>query len=151
MLDQDQASLLNSYGIMTAINVNGYRLWGNYTNAYPSSTDAKDVWIPVRRMFNWEANNFILTYMSKVDDPFNVKLIEDIVNTENMRCAALVPEAWAAASIEYLAEDNPTTAILDGHLTIRIHIAPYTPAQAITGIIDYDIYALTNALNAAAA
>ena len=36
-LDQDQGSTVNTYGVTTAINMNGWRLWGNYTGAYPSS------------------------------------------------------------------------------------------------------------------
>ena len=38
-LDQNQANLLNSQGIITAINVNGWRTWGNNTAAYPQITD----------------------------------------------------------------------------------------------------------------
>lgn len=137
-LDQDQASTVNSYGVTTAINVNGYRLWGNYTGAYPGSSDAKDIWFPVRRMFNWQGNNFILTYFDKVDDPMNRVLIESIVDSENIRCAAYAPDKWAGASIEYRAADNPTTSILAGQITFRQKIAPYTPAQEITNILSYD-------------
>ena len=151
LLDQDQANLLNSAGIMTFINVNGFRPWGNYTAAYPSSGDPKDIWIPVRRMFNWVANSFILTFMHKVDDPMNVKLIEDVVNTANNQYKAMAPTAWAGASVEYRADDNPTTDIIAGKITFRIHIAPYTPAQDIVAITDYDIQTLTDVLHGAAA
>ena len=40
-LDQDQANVVNSYGVATALNMNGWKLWGNYTGAYPASTDRK--------------------------------------------------------------------------------------------------------------
>lgn len=145
-IDQDQGTTVGEYGVITAININGYRLWGNHTGAYPSSSDAKDIWIPVRRMFNWQANTFILTYFDKVDDPMNYKLIENIVDSENIRCAAYAPEHWAAASIEYLEADNPTTSILAGEMTFRQHIAPYTPAETINNILNYDTDALTAAL-----
>ena len=131
-LDQDQGTTVNSYGVATAININGWRLWGNYTGAYPASTDAKDIWFPVRRMFNWQGNNFILTYFDKVDDPMNRVLIESIVDSENIRCAAFAPDKWAGARIEYRADDNPATSILAGKVTFRQFIAPYTPAQEIT-------------------
>ena len=146
LLDQDQASTVNSYGVVTAINLNGWRNWGNYTGAYPGSGDAKDIWIAVRRMFNWQGNNFILTYFDKVDDPMNYRLIESIVDSENIRCAAYAPDKWAGARIEYLAEDNPTTDILDGKITFRQHIAPYTPAQEIENILSYDTDMLAEAL-----
>ena len=44
VLDQDQGSTLNTYGVTTAFNSNGWRLWGNYTGDFPSSGDAKDIW-----------------------------------------------------------------------------------------------------------
>ena len=51
-LDQNQANLLNSQGIITAINVNGWRTWGNNTAAYPGVTDPKDRWFCCRRFFH---------------------------------------------------------------------------------------------------
>jgi hypothetical protein len=43
VLDQQQANdVLNANGIITAINANGFKLWGNNTAAYPSTTDPKD-------------------------------------------------------------------------------------------------------------
>ena len=146
LLDQDQASTVNSYGVCTAINMNGFRTFGNYTAAYPTSTDAKDIWIAVRRMFNWQGNTFIQTYFDRVDDPMNYRLIEAIVDSENIRCSAYAPDKWAGASIEYLAEDNPTTDILAGKITFRQHIAPYTPAQEIDNILSYDTDMLAAAM-----
>ena len=147
-LDQDQANTVNSFGVVTALNINGWRTWGNYTAAYQSSTDAKDIWIAVRRMFNWQANTFILSYFDKVDDPMNRRLIDTVIDTENIRCAAYAPEYWAGAKIEYLEDDNPITEILSGHITFRQHIAPYTPAQWINNILDYDLTTLQAALQA---
>ena len=146
ILDQDQANSVNSYGVVTAINLNGWRLWGNYTCAYPGDSDAKNIWINVRRMFNWQSNNFILNYIANVDDPMNRRLIDTIIDSENIRCSSYAPEYWAGASIEYLDTDNTTNEILAGHLTFRQHIAPYTPAQYIENIIDYDVNTLTAAL-----
>lgn len=146
IMDQDQASAANAFGVATAFNSNGWRLWGNYTGAYPAVTDAKDMWLPVRRMFSWQANTFIQTYLSKVDDPMNRYLIESIVDSENIRCSAFAPDKWAGARIEYAVEDNPDTDILAGKMTFRQHIAPYTPAQDIVNILDYDVSMLRAAL-----
>ena len=145
-LDQDQGSTVNEYGVATAINMNGWKLWGNYTGAYPASTDAKDIWFPVRRMFNWQGNTFIQTYFSKVDDPMNTVLIESVVDSENIRCAAYAPDKWAGAEIEYRSDDNPTTDILAGKMTFRQRIAPYTPAQEIENILSYDTAMLASAI-----
>ena len=146
IIDQDQGTIINGYGIATAINMNGWRLWGSYTGAYPGTNDPKDMWLPVRRMFNWQGNNFILTYFSKVDDPMNRVLIDSVVDSENIRCAAFAPDKWAGASIEYLAEDNPITDVLAGKVTFRQRIAPYTPAQEIDNILSYDTQMLQDVL-----
>lgn len=146
ILDQDQGTTVNEYGVATAINLNGFRLWGNYTAAYPASGDAKDIYINIRRMFNWQGNTFIQTYFDRVDDPMNAKLIENIVDSENIRCAAYAPAHWAGAWIVYLAADNSQTDILAGHVTFRQHIAPYTPAETIENILSYDIDMLQAAL-----
>ena len=146
VVDQDQGSTVNTYGVATAINMNGWKLWGNYTGAFPGSGDAKDIWFPVRRMFNWQGNNFILTYFEKVDDPMNTILIESVVDSENVRCAAYAPRHWACASIEYLEADNPITDILAGKMTFRQRIAPYTPAQEIDNILTYDTELLQSVL-----
>lgn len=146
VLDQDQANTVNGFGIITALNQDGWRLWGNYTNAYPASGDAKDIWFPVRRMFNWQGNSFINTYFSKVDNPMNQVLIQNIVDSENIRANSLAPDKWAGASIEYRASDNPITDVLAGKMTFRQHIAPYTPAQDIENILNYDLDTLQAAL-----
>lgn len=145
-LDQDQANVVNSYGVATAMNMNGWKLWGNYTGAYPSSSDPKDIWLPVRRMFNWHGNTFIQAYFDKVDDPMNQVLIESVVDSENIRCAAYAPDKWAGASIQYLKSDNPDTDILAGKMTFRQSIAPYTPAQEINNILSYDTALLSSTL-----
>lgn len=146
IMDQDHATAVNAFGVTTAFNSNGWRLWGNYTGAYPAVTDAKDMWLAVRRMFNYQGNTFIQTYLDKVDDPMNSRLVESIVDSENIRCGALAPDMWAGASIEYTAEDNPDTDILAGKMTFRQRIAPYTPAQYIVNKLSYDVSMLRTAL-----
>lgn len=144
ILTQDQGTIVNNGGVATAINLNGWRLWGSYTGAYPTTTDVKDMWVPVRRMFNWQANTFILTYFDRVDDPLNNVLVESIVDSENIRCAAYAPDRWAGAEIQYLVSDNPTTDLLAGKIVFRQKIAPYTPAQEIDNILSYDTSLLAN-------
>ena len=142
----EQYSAWDIPGELTAININGWRAWGNYTGLYPAGNDAKDIWIAVRRMFSWHGNAFIQTYYSKVDDPMNTVLIESVVDSENIRCGAYAPHYWAGASIEYRKEDNPTTDVLAGKMTFRQKIAPYTPAQEIVDVLSYDTDMLATAL-----
>ena len=80
--------MVNSFGVATAINRNGFRPWGSYTGAWPASGDAKDVWLNVRRMFIWQGNTFIQTYFDKVDDNMNRALIDNIIDSLCSICAA---------------------------------------------------------------
>lgn len=84
--------MVNSFGVSTALNNNGWRTWGNRTAAYPANTDPKDMWFCCRRFFSWWGNSFILTYAQKVDDPANRRLIESIVDAENIRGNAYVAQ-----------------------------------------------------------
>jgi len=146
-LDQVQANLLNGQGIVTAINYNGWRLWGNNTSIYPASTDVKDRFIPVRRMFDWQGNTFINTYFQKIDDPMNRKLIEAIVDSENIRLNGLKARYQIAdARMEYLPELNPLTDLLDGKITFKQYFTPFPPAETITNILEYDPEALAASL-----
>lgn len=151
ILDQDQANTVNSYGVATAWNQNGYILWGNNTAGYPATTDPKDRWFPCRRFFSWWGNSFILTYFQKVDDPMNTRLIDSIVDSENIRGNSYAARGFcAAAVIKYNAEENPTTDILNGIIRFHLYLAPYTPAEKIEAILEFDVNALTAVLTGGA-
>lgn len=149
LLDQDQANTVNSFGVATFININGFRLWGNNTAAYPGTTDPKDRWFAVRRFMNWAANTFILTYFQKVDSPANKRLIEAIVDSENVRGNGFVARGVCARyEIVYLASENSATDLMDGKITFHQYITPFTPAEDIEDVIEFDPNALVAALTA---
>lgn len=147
-LDQEQANdMLNANGIVTAINYDGFRLWGNNTSAYPETTDPKDRWIAVRRFFNWDGNNFIRTYFQKVDRPGNKRLIRAIVDSQNVIGNGYVARDYCAGyRIEFREDENPVTELLDGHLTTHTYLAPYIPAEVIENVREYDTGALESAI-----
>ncbi len=150
VLDQLQGNAVNSFGVTTAINVNGWRTWGNRSACYPANTDPKDMWFCCRRFFSWWGNSFILTYFQKVDDPANVRLIETIVDTENIRGAAYVAAGKCArAEITFNMEENPVTNLIDGKLQFHQYLTPYPPAEDIHNILEFDPYALESALASA--
>lgn len=147
VLDQEQANLLNSQGIVTAINVNGFRLWGNNTAAYPNTTDPKDRWWAVRRFFDWDGNSFILTYFQKVDKPGNKRLIQSIVDSQNIIGNGYVAKGYCAGyKMKFLASENQETDLLNGILRVHTSLAPYIPAEVIENTREYDIAALETAL-----
>lgn len=150
VLDQQQANdMLNANGITTAINMNGFKSWGNSTAAYPSTTDPKDRWFAVRRFFDWDGNNFIRTYFQKVDKPGNKRLIRSIVDSQNIVGNGYVARDYCAGyRLEFLESENPATNLINGHLTVHTFMAPYIPAEYIENIREYDVNALTAALTA---
>lgn len=136
-----QANLLNSQGVMTALNFSGgWKSWGNYTGAYPSITDVKDSFICVRRMFDWQYQTFILNYWQKVDQPLGKRLIKTIVDSEQIRLNGLVARGYMlGASVKFLEEENPQTDLLAGIVRIHTSITPPVPAQDIEDIVEYDV------------
>lgn len=144
MLDQTQANTINGFGVATFLNMNGFRLWGNNTACYPGSSDPKDRWFSVRRFFCWTGNTFILTYFQKVDDPTNPRLIEAIVDSENVRGNSFVArDICARYEITFNEDENPTTDLLNGKITFHQYLTPYVPAEDIENILEFDPDALS--------
>ena len=139
ILDTTQANELNAIGVVTAVNMNGFKSWGNNTAAYPGVTDPKDRWICCRRFFSWWGNNFIINYLEKVDNPANYRLIESIVDSENVRGNSLVSQGKCAGiRMVYSKDDNPAASVLDGKIVFRQYLAPYTPAEDILNVLEFD-------------
>ena len=150
-LDIEQANELNSQGILTVINFNGFRIWGNNTAAYPETTDPKDRWIYARRYFTWRGNNFMLSYFEKVDDPTNYRLIESVVDSENIVGNSHVAADLAAKDyIEFRDSDNPISNILSGSIKFKMYLSPYPIAENICADLEFDPLAISNALTGGA-
>lgn len=147
LLDQQQANAINSIGVTTAFNDTGWKTWGNRSAIYPANSDPKDCFFCCRRFFSWWGNSFILTYKQKVDNPANLRLIESIVDTENIRGAAYVADQKCArAEIEFITDENPVTNLIDGKLRFHQYLTPYPPAEDILNVLEFDPYALQTAL-----
>ena len=140
-LSLEQANLLNSQGIMTALNhAGGWKSWGDYMGAYPSITDVKDTFISVRRMFDWQYQTFILTYWQKVDRPLMPRLVRTIIDSEKVRLNGLVSRGFLiGADVKFIEEENPLTDLLQGIFRIHTNITPPVPAKEIVDILEYDV------------
>ena len=146
-LDTIQANELNEVGVVTALNIGGFKAWGNNMACYPDNTDPKDRWICCRRFFSWWGNSFIITYLEKVDNPANYRLIESIVDSENIRGNALTSQGKCAGiRMEYNASDNPIASVMDGKIVFKQYLAPYTPAEDILNVLEYDVSMVEAAL-----
>ncbi len=140
VMEPDQANYLNGQGIVTALNfIGGWKAWGNNTACYPSDTDAKDRFIPLRRMFNWHAATFIQTYWQKVDNPTNRRLIDCVIDSENIRLNGLAArEVILGGRVEFLDSENPKTSLLDGKIKFHTYFTPPIPAEDIENVIELD-------------
>ena len=140
VMDMVAANYLNGNGIMTALNwIGGWKAWGNYTAAYPASTDPKTVFISIRRMFDYIGNQFILTYWQKVDKPINRVLIETLVDSENIVLNGLTSQGYIlGGNMQFLASENPTTNLMSGIIKFHTYITPPAPAQEIDDSLEYD-------------
>lgn len=138
-LDLEACNYLNGQGIVTATNFDGWKAWGNRTACYPSVTDPKDAFIPIRRFFNWYRNTFILTYFQKVDAPITQRLLTTILKSEQIRLDGLTSrEVINGGRISFLEKENATTDLMDGLLRFHLWICPPPPARAIEGIFEFD-------------
>lgn len=82
-----------------------------------------------------------------MDDPANYRLIESIVDSENVRGNSLVSQGkCAGAKTVYNREDNPTGNVINGTIVFKQYIAPYTPAEYILDVLEFDPTMLEAAL-----
>lgn len=140
-LGLDEANYLNSQGISTVINwIGGWKVWGNRVSCYPSVTDPKDAFIVSRMMFNWIINTLTLTYWQKVDEPTNKVLIETITDSLNIWLNGLSSSGKIiGARVEFRAEDNPKTSLIDGRIKFKLYFTPALPAEEIVFDLEIDV------------
>jgi phage tail sheath protein FI len=135
------ADSLNGQGIVTSINwLSGWKCWGNRMSAYPSTSDVKDVWIPVRRMTDFIGNSIVLTVFQFVDKPGNRRLIDSIIDSLNIWLNSLVAAGYLlGARVEFRHDENPTTELLSGHYKFHVYQASPIPAEWIEFLIEFDV------------
>lgn len=147
-LTRDQANLLNQNGIVTALSFSGWKAWGNYTTIYPASNDVKDVYIPVRRMFNFLTNRFLTNYIAKLDMPVTRRLVDSILNSANIYLNGLVTKGCLLGGrLEFATDENTVTDLMNGSLTFHLYITPPIPAQTIVFTLEYDVNYVSSLLS----
>jgi len=139
-LGPEQANYLNGEGIVTAINFDGgWKLWGNRTACYPSNTDPKDSFIPIRAFFNWLGRTLILSYWSRVDTPIRRRNIHNAIDSANVFLNGLAArEIILGGRCAFLEEENPVIDLMDGVIRYHIYVTPPTPAREIDFTLEYD-------------
>lgn len=148
-MDREQANTLSGIGVVTLISEGNWRSWGNNTSVYPDGADMKDRWIACRRMFSWMANSLITIYSEKVDSPANFRLIESIVDSENIRLNSYISAGkLAGGRIVYNEDENSVENVLTGQVIFHIYMAAFTPAEDIVFILKFDPELLRDSLSA---
>ena len=98
-------------------------------------------------MLNWHKNTFIVNYFSRVDNPANTRLIENLIDAENRRIDGLKAiGAVAGGKMEFRAEDNPVGNLVAGKLKFRQKLGFWVPAREIENTIEIDTELLLEAI-----
>jgi len=142
-----QANILNTQGVVTALNfMGGWKAWGNYTACYPVASDVKDILIPVSRMFDWLANTVVQTCWSYVDLPMNRRVIDNILDMLNIWLNGLTGSGYLLGGrVEMNEDENPVTNLMQGIVKFHLYITPPSPAQEINFTLEYDVNYLESA------
>lgn len=132
-LSLPQADIISvNDGVVTVINNNGWKLWGNYLGCYPGSTTAEKVFICTNRVQDWICNTFVNTFWQYVDRPLTPALRDSIINSFNTWLNGLTAEGKLyGGQIEYFEELNPVTSLLAGIFRLDTKAASPIPTQQI--------------------
>ena len=136
---EEAACVLNGGGIVTVTNFNGWRFWGNNTSAYPGTSDPKDRWIAVRRMFNFVKEALTLRFWSQLGEPITRRQIDSIIDSANTYLNGLTNMgALLGGRVECLEEDNSASDLADGKVSFRVYVTPPSPARELMFTMQYD-------------
>lgn len=134
--------IAGDWGVVTAVNFpdSGWVAKGNYTACFPHNTDVKDQFIPVSRMFDYIRNTLIRTFWPRHDKPLTPVLRDSLLQTSNTWLGGLGSSGYLyGARCELLAEENPLTDLLAGHIALHVYEASPVPAQSVDFIQEYDV------------
>lgn len=139
-LGMEKVNYLNGEGIYSALNwTGGLRSWGGRMSSYPGNTDPKDCQEPIRRMFNWYRNTFILTYFQKVDEPMTRRFIQTILRSENIKLEGYTSrEIILGGRITFVENENAVTDLIDGIVRFHLYITPPPAAREIDCSFEFD-------------
>ncbi|HYE80875.1 MAG TPA: phage tail sheath protein [Clostridia bacterium] len=152
--DEVQANDLNSVGITTMAFLGGlWRLWGphmaNYTYAAESGIKPEDLFDCTVRMQGYLKNTFQENYLVNVDQPFNRRQIDQILDSAQLWLNSLIADrALLYGSISFNTQSNPADQLAAGNFVFDVNYTSVPPGKSITFEIQYDpagLAALTEA------
>lgn len=149
-LSTHQADIISySAGVVTAINFDGWKAWGNYTACWPDNKDVSKHFICTNRMMDFICNTFVNMFWSYLDRPLTRVMIDAIVNSFNSWLDGLTHDGkLCGGQIEYVNDNNPADNLIAGKFRLDTKIASPVPAQEIDMYAEFDMEILTSAFSA---
>ena len=90
-------------------------------------------------MFQWVSNTLILTFLTNVDNPLNVRLRNTILDSANIWLNGLVANGkLLGGRVEFREDENPITDLMAGIARFHVYLTPPSPAQDIEFVLEYD-------------
>lgn len=130
------------WGVVVFMNAgeSGWVAKGNYTAAYPASTDPVKSFIPMSRMMNYIGNTVANTLWAKLDRPMSIPVIRAMVSTVNDWMEGLTAAGYLYGNrAEVLNDENALTDILAGKIKLHVWSASPPPIQKLDIILEYDV------------
>ncbi len=129
--DKQTGNELNAAGIRTLAPEGGQMvLWGGHTAAYAfgETTDAVEIFDSNVRMTGYIANSFQLEWGSRIDEPMDLQLCDEMINREQDKLDALVAQGALIGKpvVTFLASENTTRDMINGDFQFD-HLATVTP------------------------
>lgn len=146
-MDEPDGNELNAKGIVTVINRNGFRVWGNNTAMYPVDRRVKNRFIVSRLSMNWLRNNFINNNAELIDQNLSKRLVELIVEDENIKLSSYVAKGYIlGGEISYHESENSSETIMNGHFKFNTKTSPNIPMESIENEYIVDVEEIRSAI-----
>lgn len=124
-----RANLLNASEVVTIVNEDGYRLWGNRT----CSDDQKWAFIPVVRTNDIIADSVMQNHLWAIDRNVDKNYIDDVVGGVNAFLRELKSQgAIAGGECWFDTEINTKETLAAGHVYFDYAFSPSPTAERIT-------------------
>jgi phage tail sheath protein FI len=141
--------LLNEVGVVTVFGLAaqdsfaaGYRIWGNRTAAYPSSTSPQ-TFIVIQIIEDQLRIGIEQAMLQYIDRPINQTTIGFILQTINLYIGRQKSMRILIGGKAFFQEDdNPADQLALGHVIIRLNQAGPPPLERLTIMARYDEYYL---------
>jgi len=145
--DKEQANKLNAVGITTAAYYGGaWKLWGPHMANFnvDAVINPDKIFDSSIRMMHYLLNMFQLRNQDKVDESMNRRLVENILQSEQIELNTLVSDGkLLSANIEFKASENTTSDMVSGDFVFSAKTTTTPVAKSIGIEVQYSTSGLS--------